>query len=156
MNNTRTYKHTHTHTHIYIYIYIYDLRRRIWEPVCEKKREMERVREGKSICELFCVCTHTQTHTHTHTRVHAYTHTRTLVCPQDMIVNGLDCGLEVSELELQSHYYVHFRINTIRKGMNPLFPLYVLNMFFYKTDYIYIYIYMRERENFQGHIISLR
>ena len=31
----------------------------------------------------------------------------------------LDCDLEVSEFELQSQYYVHFRTNTFRKGMNP-------------------------------------
>ena len=31
----------------------------------------------------------------------------------------LDCDLEVSEFELQLRYYVHFRINILRKGMNP-------------------------------------
>ena len=36
----------------------------------------------------------------------------------------LDCDLKVSEFELQSHYYVHFQTNTLRKGINPLiFPV---------------------------------
>ena len=31
------------------------------------------------------------------------------------------CGVLVaSEFVLQSHYYVHFRANTLEKGMNPL------------------------------------
>ncbi len=32
----------------------------------------------------------------------------------------MDCGIVVSEFELQSGYYVHFRANTLGKGMNPL------------------------------------
>ena len=32
----------------------------------------------------------------------------------------LGCVLEVSEFELQSRYYVHFRIDTLDKGMNLL------------------------------------
>ena len=32
----------------------------------------------------------------------------------------LDCGLEVSEFELQSCCYVHFQTNTFGKAMNPL------------------------------------
>ena len=42
---------------------------------------------------------------------------------QDVITKVLDCCLELSELELQSHYYIHFRTNTIGKGINPLIPL---------------------------------
>ena len=34
----------------------------------------------------------------------------------------LDCGLEVSEFELQSRYYVHFLTNTFKKGMKTLLP----------------------------------
>ena len=34
-----------------------------------------------------------------------------------------DCGLEVSEFELQSGYYVHFRTNTFEKIMkHPISP----------------------------------
>ena len=38
------------------------------------------------------------------------------------MTKALDCGLEVNESELQSHYYIHFRINTIGKLMNPFIP----------------------------------
>ena len=34
----------------------------------------------------------------------------------------MDCRIVVSEFVLQSRYYVHFRTNTIGKGMNPLYP----------------------------------
>ena len=40
--------------------------------------------------------------------------------PRGVIVKALDCGIVVSEFELQSRYYVHFRTNTIGKGMNPI------------------------------------
>ena len=36
------------------------------------------------------------------------------------MVKAVDCGIVLSEFELQSRYYVHFRANTIEKGMNPL------------------------------------
>ena len=32
----------------------------------------------------------------------------------------MDCGIVVSEFELQPRYYVHFRANTLGKGMNLL------------------------------------
>ena len=35
----------------------------------------------------------------------------------DLVV---DCGIVVSEFELQSLHYIHFRTNTLGKGMNPL------------------------------------
>ena len=38
----------------------------------------------------------------------------------DVIIKALDCGIVVSEFELQSPYYVHFRTNTLGKSMNPL------------------------------------
>ena len=37
-----------------------------------------------------------------------------------VMVKAMDCGIVVSEFELQSRYYVHSRTNTIGKGMNPL------------------------------------
>ena len=37
-------------------------------------------------------------------------------CPCGVMVKVLDCGI-VSEFELQSRYYVPFRINTPEKGM---------------------------------------
>ena len=40
-----------------------------------------------------------------------------------VMVKALDCGIVVSEFELQSRYYVHFQTNTFGKGMNSLiFP----------------------------------
>ena len=41
-------------------------------------------------------------------------------CPRGAMVKAMDCGIVVSEFELQSRYYIHFRANTIGKGMNPL------------------------------------
>ena len=37
-----------------------------------------------------------------------------------VMVKSLVCGIAVSEFVLQSRNYVHFRINTLEKGMNPL------------------------------------
>ena len=41
-------------------------------------------------------------------------------CPCGVMVKAMDCGIVVSEFVLQSRYYVHFRANTLGKGMNPL------------------------------------
>ena len=41
-------------------------------------------------------------------------------CPSGVIVKAMDCGIVVSEFEFQSHYYVHFRANTLGKGMDLL------------------------------------
>ena len=40
-------------------------------------------------------------------------------CPRGVMVKAMDCGIVVREIELQSRYYIHFRANTIGKGMNP-------------------------------------
>ena len=40
--------------------------------------------------------------------------------PCGVMVKAIDCGIVVSKLELQPRYYVHFRTNTLAKGMNPL------------------------------------
>ena len=39
----------------------------------------------------------------------------------------LDCKLEVIKFDFQSHYYVHFRIDNLGKGPNPLPRSYELN-----------------------------
>ena len=39
-----------------------------------------------------------------------------------IVANVLDCDIVVSEFELKSSYYIHFRNNTLKKGMNPLIP----------------------------------
>ena len=41
-------------------------------------------------------------------------------CPRGVLVKAMDCRIVVSEFLLQSRYYVHFRANTLGKGMNPL------------------------------------
>ena len=43
-----------------------------------------------------------------------------LGCPRGVMVKAMNCGIVVREFVLQSHYYVHFRANTLGKGMNPL------------------------------------
>ena len=40
-------------------------------------------------------------------------------CPRGVMVKAKDSGIVVREFVLQSHYYVHFRANTLGKGMNP-------------------------------------
>ncbi len=37
-----------------------------------------------------------------------------------LVVKAMDCGIVVSEFVLQSRYYIHFRANTLGKGMNLL------------------------------------
>ena len=37
------------------------------------------------------------------------------------MVNVLNSTIVVSEFDLQSLYYVHFRTNTLEKGMNPTY-----------------------------------
>ena len=44
-------------------------------------------------------------------------------CPCGVMVKAMDCGIVVSEFELQLRYYVHFRANTLGKSMNPLILL---------------------------------
>ena len=41
-------------------------------------------------------------------------------CPRGVMVKAMDCGIVVGEFEFQVRYYVHFRANTLGKGMNPL------------------------------------
>ena len=38
------------------------------------------------------------------------------------MANVLDSEIVGTEFDLQSHYYLHFRTNTIRKDMNLLIP----------------------------------
>ena len=41
-------------------------------------------------------------------------------CPRGVTVKAMHCGIVVREFVLQSRYYVHFRANSLGKGMNPL------------------------------------
>ena len=43
-----------------------------------------------------------------------------LGCPRGVMVKAMNCGIVVREFVLQSRYYVHYRANTLGKGMNPL------------------------------------
>ena len=45
---------------------------------------------------------------------------RKMGCPRGVMVKAMHCGIVVREFVLQSRYYVHFRANTLGKGMNPL------------------------------------
>ena len=49
--------------------------------------------------------------------IEKFSHTE---CPRGVMVKAMDCGIVVREVVLQSRYYVHFRANTLGKGMNPL------------------------------------
>ena len=54
-----------------------------------------------------------------------YFHLQTILpykhgCPRGVMVKAMNCGIVVREFVLQSRYYVHFRANTLGKGMNPL------------------------------------
>ena len=40
--------------------------------------------------------------------------------PRGVMVKAMDCEIVVSKFELQSCDDVHFRANTLGKGMNPL------------------------------------
>ena len=40
--------------------------------------------------------------------------------PCGVMVKAMNCGIVGREFVLQSRYYVHFRANTLGKGMNPL------------------------------------
>ena len=43
-----------------------------------------------------------------------------LGCSRGVMVKAMDCGIVVSEFVFLSCYYVHFRANTLGKGMSPL------------------------------------
>ena len=43
--------------------------------------------------------------------------------PRGVMFKAMDYGFVISVFVLQSRYYVHFRANTLGKGMNPLILL---------------------------------
>ena len=55
-----------------------------------------------------------------HMYMHVYTHAYAWGCARGVMVKAMDYGIVVSEFVLQSRYYVHFRANTLGKGMNLL------------------------------------
>ena len=67
------------------------------------------------------ICHKTQTNIHTVKCLQVLLYnTNSRGCPRGVMVKAVDCGIVVSEFEIQSRYYVHFRANTIGIGMNPL------------------------------------
>ena len=59
----------------------------------------------------------------TYYRLALYNHCFTVAlseCTRGVMVKAMDCGIVVSEFELQSLHYVHFRTNTLGKVKNPL------------------------------------
>ena len=46
---------------------------------------------------------------------------------RNVMVDTLDCGIVVSEFELQSRCYVHFRTNTLKKDMNTATRVQILD-----------------------------
>ena len=46
--------------------------------------------------------------------------TQKVGCPRGVMVKAMNGRIVVSEFVLQSRYYVHFRANTLGKGMNLL------------------------------------
>ena len=47
-------------------------------------------------------------------------------CPHGVMIKAMDCGIVVSKSKIQSHYYFHFWINTLSRGVKPL----ILILFF--------------------------
>ena len=41
---------------------------------------------------------------------------------ESLVINMLDCNIQVSKLKLWVHYDVHFQTNILWKGMNLLIP----------------------------------
>ena len=63
------------------------------------------------------------------------------ISPCRVMAKTLDCGLEVSEFELQLRYYVHFWTNALRKGMNSFISKannQIVSQLFFNTMNIFI------------------
>ena len=59
------------------------------------------------------------------------------IYPCSVMVKAMDCGIVISEFELQSRYYVHFRKNTLGKGMNTLIlpaKVWIIPLLFFKKN----------------------
>ena len=72
-----------------------------------------------SVSKLIKICTLCTSHCYF--QHSSYFHKRG-GCPRGVMVKTMDCGIVVCEFVLQSRYYVHFRANTLGKGMNPPYP----------------------------------
>ena len=97
--------------HIYIYIYIY---MHIYKYACICIHLNTYMHNYKHICIYIHM------HIYTHLFIHTYILIYTWGCPRGVMVKAMDCGIVVREFVLQSRCYIHFRANTLGKGMNPL------------------------------------
>ena len=59
------------------------------------------------------------------------THFRSERSLHSVVANALDWVIVISEFELQSFYYVHFRTNALRKDGNNLIPKLSVQSFYY-------------------------
>ena len=60
------------------------------------------------------------------------------ISPLSVVVNVQECDIVLREFELESRYYIHFRTNILRKGINRLITQDVCSivplLFLYKVD----------------------
>ena len=99
--------HTHTHTHTYIYIYIHLF---LFSEIC-RSRVRKKIPLFFRPVPVIIILFHES---------FSQKLERKGGCSSGVMVNAMDCGIVVSEFELQSCYYVNFRTNTLGKGMNSL------------------------------------
>ena len=67
------------------------------------------------VCACVCECVFIYLYACIHSCIHSWE------CLRGVMVKAMDCGIVISEFELQSR--VHFPTNTLGKGMNPLILL---------------------------------
>ena len=76
------------------------------------------------MCVCVCVCVHAWCNVYRRRKCIHRAEFHAIIFENDMHpsiwCNVMDCGIVVSEFVLQLRYYVHFRTNTLGKGMNPL------------------------------------
>ena len=94
-----------THTHLYIFVYMCTHRAiyinsHIYVHTCMHIQIYIYVCACVRVCMCMCVCI----------RGSLY----------GIMAKVLDCSLKIGESELQPHYYIHFRNNTLGKDMTPL------------------------------------
>ena len=129
LTHARTYKRTHTQTYCTLEWVIASLYRRILYtsivPVNREQHEVEKIlrknqngfRRNRSTTQVLTIRRITKG-----VYCNSSNYQRSILwgCPRGVMVKAMNCGIVVREFVLQSRYYVHFRANTLGKGMNPL------------------------------------